>query len=161
MKSMNEALLERKVDAQYATLSLVLWAAKKKQFTFASAGGLPPLIYRKGKVIETKLEGVPIGLLENQIYEQVQVSAEKNDLLIFYSDGVEDQLGPEAATMSKADALSEDMETYGREKLERVVMANRRKKPQEIAELIFTDIDEFRAATTLTDDQTIVALRIL
>lgn len=63
--------------------------------------------------------------------------------------------------MSKADALSEDMETYGREKLERVVMANRRKKPQEIAELIFTDIDEFRAATTLTDDQTIVALRIL
>ena len=161
MKSMNEALLERKVDAQYATLSLVLWAAKKKQFTFASAGGLPPLIYRKGKVIETKLEGVPIGLLENQIYEQVQVSAEKNDLVIFYSDGVEDQLGPEAATMSKADALSEDMETYGREKLERVVMANRRKKPQEIAELIFTDIDEFRAATTLTDDQTIVALRIL
>jgi sigma-B regulation protein RsbU (phosphoserine phosphatase) len=161
MKSMNEALLERKVDAQYATLSLVLWAAKKKQFTFASAGGLPPLIYRKGKVIETKLEGVPIGLLENQVYEQVQVSAEKNDLLIFYSDGVEDQLGPEAATMSKADALSEDMETYGREKLERVVLANRRKKPQEIAELIFTDIDEFRAATALTDDQTIVALRIL
>jgi sigma-B regulation protein RsbU (phosphoserine phosphatase) len=161
MKSMNEALLERKVDAQYATLSLVLWAAKKKEFTFASAGGLPPLIYRKGKVIETKLEGVPIGLLENQIYEQVQVSAEKNDLLIFYSDGVEDQLGPEAATMSKADALSEDMETYGREKLERVVLANRRKKPQEIAELIFTDIDQFRAATTLTDDQTIVALRIL
>jgi sigma-B regulation protein RsbU (phosphoserine phosphatase) len=161
MKQMNEALLERKVDAQYATLSLVLWAARQKMFTFASAGGLPPLIYRQGKVIETKLEGVPIGLLDGQVYEQVKVSAESNDLLIFYSDGVEDQLGPEAGNLSKADALSKDLETYGREKLEKIVLANRRKKPQEITELVFADIDTFRGATPLTDDQTIVALRIL
>jgi sigma-B regulation protein RsbU (phosphoserine phosphatase) len=161
MKSMNEALLERKVDAQYATLSVVLWAARKKQFVFASAGGLPPLICRKGKFIETKLEGVPIGLLEGQVYEQVEVSAEPNDLLIFYSDGVEDQLGQDAGLLSAADAASEDLETYGREKLERVVLANRRKKPQEVAERIFADIDTFRGATPLTDDQTIVALRIL
>lgn len=161
MRLMNEALLERKVDAQYATLSLVLWDANKRIFTIASAGALAPLLQRKGAVIDIRTEGVPIGLLDGQKYEQFSVRADVDDLLILYSDGVEDQLGPEAGSLSEVEATIRDLETYGRQRLEKVVRQNQRRKPQEIAERIFADIDAFRASTPLTDDQTVVALRIL
>jgi serine phosphatase RsbU (regulator of sigma subunit) len=54
-----------------------------------------------------------------------------------------------------------DLETYGRERLEKLIIQNQKKKPQQIAEKIFSDIDAFRASTPLTDDQTVVALRVL
>jgi sigma-B regulation protein RsbU (phosphoserine phosphatase) len=161
MKALNETLLERKVDAQYATLSLVSWTASSRIFTVASAGTLPPMLCRNGKIIDSRAEGVPIGLLEDQEYDQVEIRAESGDLLLLYSDGVEDQLGRDAGALSDATAISTDMETYGRSRLEKVMISNCRRSPQQIAEKIFRDIDAFRGSTPLTDDQTIVSLRVL
>ena len=155
MRSLNEALLERRVDAQYATLSLILWVAHSRTFTVVSAGTLPPMVCRSGTIIDSRAEGMPIGLLEDQQYEQVQITAEPNDLLILYSDGVEDQLG-ENTTQNDADP-----ESYGRQRLQKVVMANCMLSPQQIANKIFDDIDAFRAATPLTDDQTVIVLKVL
>ncbi len=161
MKDLNEALLERKVDAQYATLSLITWAAKTRMFTVVSAGTLPPMLCRKGRIIEFEVEGVPIGLLEGQEYDQVTIAAEPKDFLLLYSDGVEDQLGKDAAVVDEATAAEKEMETYGRHRLEKVLKANYRLSPQQVAEKVFDDIDHFRGATVLTDDQSIVALRVL
>jgi sigma-B regulation protein RsbU (phosphoserine phosphatase) len=161
MKALNEALLERKVDAQYATLSLITWAAKTRTFSVVSAGTLPPMLYRNGKIIELQVEGVPIGLLEDQQYDQVTIEAQAKDFLLLYSDGVEDQLGKDAGTLDEITATEKDMETYGRSRLEKVLKANHQRSPQQVAEKIFADIDTFRGATPLTDDQTIIALRVL
>jgi phosphoserine phosphatase RsbU/P len=147
MKLLNEALLERKVDAQYATLCLALWDAPNRTFTICNAGSLPPLLCREGQIIETRAEGVPIGLLEDRDYEQVPIVAEANDLLLFYSDGVEDQLS--------------EHEEYGRDRLEKLIAQDYARSPDEIVNAVFDDIDEFRGATPLTDDQTVIALRVL
>jgi sigma-B regulation protein RsbU (phosphoserine phosphatase) len=165
MKALNEALLERKVDAQYATLSLITWESITRTFSVVSAGTLPPMLCRKGKIIDMRVEGVPIGLLEAQEYEEITITAEPDDLLLLYSDGVEDQLGPEAVSLDEATAISQDLETYGHERLENLVRANCRThvhvQPQRLTEKIFEDIDQFRGSTALTDDQTVVALRVL
>src|ERR1700758_5523759 len=78
----------------------------------------PPLLCRAGEIISTWAEGVPIGLLEDREYEQVPILAQPQDLLLFYSDGVEDQLS--------------DHEDYGRARLEKLVLANCGKPPKEI-----------------------------
>lgn len=161
MKSLNETLLERKVDAQYATLSLVTWVAKTRTFSVVSAGTLPPMLCRQGEIIDSRVEGMPIGLLEDQTYAQVKIVAEPGDLLLLYSDGVEDQLGKESAWLDQASAFEKDMESYGNSRLQKVVQKNYRKPPQIIAEKIFEDIDLFRGPTPLTDDQSIIALKIL
>ena len=147
MKLLNEALLERKVDAQYATLSLLLWNARALTFTMASAGTLSPVLCHQGELIETRPEGVPIGLLEDQEYEEIRIVVEQGDLLVMYSDGVEDQFSGE--------------DEYGRERLEKILVAHCQETPQEVADRIFEDIDLFRGATPLTDDQTVIALRVL
>jgi sigma-B regulation protein RsbU (phosphoserine phosphatase) len=147
MKLLNEALMERRVDAQYATLCLALWDAPNRTFTICNAGSLPPLLCRNGEILETRAEGVPIGLLEDREYDQVPIIAQPNDLLLFYSDGVEDQLY--------------ERQEYGRARLERLIVQNCGKSPDEIAQTVFDDIDEFRGTTPLTDDQTVIALRVL
>jgi sigma-B regulation protein RsbU (phosphoserine phosphatase) len=147
MKTLNESLLETKVDAQYATLTLLLWNSAERSFTLANAGALPPLVCRRGKILDERIEGMPVGLLENQEYDEVTFRAEKGDTILLYSDGVEDQLNGEAE--------------YGRERLEKVLLEGCGEPPKQIAQRIFSDIDAFRGATPLTDDQTVVALRVL
>ncbi|HEX4168723.1 MAG TPA: GAF domain-containing protein [Bryobacteraceae bacterium] len=161
MKSLNEALLERKVDAQYATLSLILWSAPTRTFTVASAGTLPPLLFRKTEIISSRVAGVPIGLLEDQEYDHVEIETEPGDLLVLSSDGVEDQLGKDADILSEEQVNSRDLESFGGNRLEQSVTANLQYSPQRIVEKIFADIDVFRGSTSLTDDQTVIALRVL
>ncbi|MBV9778338.1 MAG: GAF domain-containing protein, partial [Acidobacteriaceae bacterium] len=127
MKLLNEALLERRVDAQYATLSLVLWDSRALTFRVTSAGTLPPMLCRNGEILESHGEGIPIGLLEDQEYDQIQIVAQQNDLLLLYSDGIEDQLS--------------ENEEYGRERLKRVLISNCPETPQTIVSAIFGDID--------------------
>lgn len=147
MRMLNEALLERRVDAQYATLSLLLWNPDRHVFTMAAAGTLPPLICRQGEILNVTVTGVPIGLLDNQTYEQVTFQAKAGDLILLYSDGVEDQL-----------EISEN--DYGRDRLEALVKAHSTATPPELTQLILDDIDQFRGATSLTDDQTVIAMRV-
>jgi phosphoserine phosphatase RsbU/P len=161
MQSLNEALLERKVDAQYATLSLTLWDAQRRLFRVANAGTLPPVLYRGSEVLGCRIAGVPIGLLEDQEYDQAEMFAQPGDLLLLFSDGVEDQLGKDAGTLSEEELALKEMESYGRERVDRIVLANLHLKPQKIVDRIFEDIDVFRGATPLTDDQTAIALRVL
>ncbi len=161
MKLLNEALLERKVDAQYATLSLILWAARSRTFSVANAGTLPPILFREGEIISSRVAGVPIGLLEDQEYEQVEIEAQPDDLLLLASDGIEDQLGKEADILSEEQVSARDLESYGRDRVEQAVIAHFHQSPQQIIDGIFDDIDVFRGGTVLTDDQTLIALRVL
>lgn len=147
MKLLNQALLERKVDAQYATVSLLLWDSRRLTFSMANAGSLPPLLCRKEEITEPEIAGVPIGLLEDQEYEETTVAVESGDLLLLYSDGVEDQLA--------------GSDEYGRERVKNMLLSRCGDKPQHIADAIFDDIDAFRGATPLTDDQTVIVLRVL
>lgn len=147
MKLLNEALLERKVDAQYATLSLLLWDSRARTFTVASAGNLAPILCRNGEEIESQVVGVPIGLLEDQQYEQIVIQAQPKDVLLLHSDGVEDQLSGD--------------DEYGRDRLIKVLISRCNEEPQQLADAIFDDIDAFRGTTPLTDDQTVIAFRVL
>src|SRR3954447_13455147 len=124
MKHLNEALLERRVDAQYATLSLISWDSRTLKFTVTSAGTLPPLVYRRGKISEIRAEGVPIGLLDDQEYDEVEFAAERDDLILLYSDGVEDQ-------------LSDATEDYGRKRVETLFGEYQDKTPQYLVNAIF------------------------
>ena len=107
IQKLNETLLERKVDAQYATLLVALWQPASRRFLLSNAGAAPPLILRNGQILETKIEGVPIGLLDDREYDEVELAAEPGDALVFYSDGVDEQ-------------LNEKGEEFGRERIMRI-----------------------------------------
>ena len=147
IQKLNETLLERKVDAQYATLLVALWNPSSRSFLLSNAGAAPPLVLRKGEIHETKIEGVPIGLLDDRKYDEVELVCEPGDALVFYSDGVDEQ-------------LNEKGEEYGRERIMRVVKKHGAGPPQGIADALIAAVDAFRGPVPIFDDQTVVVLRV-
>jgi len=148
MQSLNEALLERKVDAVYATLMVLLWEPRTHLMTITNAGAEPLLISRSGHIITAKAEGMPIGLLEHQTYDEVSYQAESGDTLLLFSDGVEDQLNSRE-------------EHFGRSRVQRLLTNHDIDTPRAIVDQIFADLDEFRDAVALTDDQTVVTMKVI
>jgi phosphoserine phosphatase RsbU/P len=148
MKAVNEALMERKVDAQYVTLLLLLWDEPNMRFTIANAGAIPPLICRQGEIIQPNVEGVPVGLLEDREYDEVSFDAQPGDVMLLYSDGIQDQHGPHE-------------EEYGRTQLAKAFKQLYKEPARKIAEGIFADLDKYMGHEAVFDDQTIIAIRIL
>ena len=147
MQSLNETLLERRVDAQYATMLVALWEPRTRRLTMSNAGAEPPLVYRAGEILTPQAEGVPIGLLDASEYDEVAFQAEPGDIVLFYSDGVEDQLNAKE-------------EEYTRARVQRLFKKHGAESPAAIAAAFFTDLDRFRDDTPITDDQSIVVMRV-
>lgn len=147
LRLLNEALLERKVDAQYATLLVLLWESASCKLTMANAGAEPPLILRAGEVIKPTVEGVPIGLLDDREYDEIVFEAQKGDSLLLYSDGVEDQLNAQGLE-------------FGRDRLIRALKRHAELPPQGLVDEVFKELDSFMEATPITDDQTLIAVRV-
>lgn len=148
MKSLNEALMERKVDAQYATLTVLLWEPRLRRLTLSNAGAEPLFICRKGVVQVTETEGVPIGLLENQEYEESEYNCEPGDTLLLFSDGLEDQ-------------LNERDQQFSRIRVKRLLQDYGGSSARAVVDHLFMELDEFRDGVALTDDQTAVVMKVV
>lgn len=147
LRSLNEALLERRVDAQYATLLVMLWESPTRKLTIANAGAEPPMVCREGRIIKPVIEGVPIGLLDERDYEEIVFEARKGDVVLLCSDGVGDQLNAKA-------------QEFGRDRLAAALERHCALAPQALADQIFTELDSFMEDTPITDDQTIIVARV-
>jgi len=148
IQKLNETLLERKVEAQYATLLVALWQPASRRFLLSNAGSAPPLVLRKGEVLETKIEGVPIGLLAGREYDEVEIASEPGDVLVLYSDGVDEQ-------------PNEKGDVFGRERIMRVLKKHGTEAPQAIADAMIAAVDKFRGSAPIFDDQTVVVMRVI
>jgi phosphoserine phosphatase RsbU/P len=145
MKALNDVLIERKVEARYVTLCVLLWNPVFREFVMANAGALPPMICRDGEILKMRVEGVPLGLLEAREYEEVKFRAQPGDTMVLYSDGITDHLN--AAGLE-----------FGRGRLAQIVRANCARSAGEITDIIFRELDKF--STRKFDDQTIFVLKV-
>ena len=104
LQALNDALIERKVEARYVTLCVLLWDPATRQIVMANAGALPPMICRGGEILKIRVEGVPLGLLDAREYEEVAFQAEPGDAIVLYSDGITDHLNAAGARITAAAA---------------------------------------------------------
>jgi sigma-B regulation protein RsbU (phosphoserine phosphatase) len=145
LRALNEALIERKVEARYVTLLVMSWHPHSGVFSMANAGALPPMVCRAGEIIKLRVEGVPLGLLDSREYEEIPLQTHSGDTIVLYSDGITDH-------------LSLGGEEYGRGRLAKVVRGNCARPAQQIVSAIFEDMDRF--AMKAFDDQTVMVLKV-
>ncbi len=146
MKALNDSLIERKVEARYVTLLVMLWNPQTRQIVMSNAGVMPPLVLRNGEILKVKAEGVPLGLLDSCEYEETIFDARPGDAIVLYSDGITDHLSP-------------DGEEYGRRRLNDVIKASGGRDANGIVQAIFEDIDRFNIE--MFDDQTVLVMKVL
>jgi len=147
MRSLNAALTERKVAATYVTLLIMLWHPDSRVITMANAGVFPPIVCRQGQILKQRVEGIPLGLLDDRHYDQVALPLQPGDVLFLYSDGITEQ-------------RNLDGEEYGRARVYRLLESYWDQPPQRIAEVVFDDLDRFRASADIVDDQTVIVFKV-
>jgi len=147
LRIVNDTMMERQVPARFVTLLVMLWRPLEHEFVMANAGSTTPLICRSGQILQPQAAGVPVGLLEHIDYDETSFEAEPGDVVVLFSDGVQDQPNPTG-------------EEYVRRRLRRYLEANCHLPAQQIADGLIDDIEEFRETQPVHDDQSVIVLRV-
>lgn len=147
MQALNNALTERRAEAQYVTLLAMLWDAPTRKLTIANAGGLPPIICRGDELLDLHAQGVPVGLLQGRVYDEMTADLQSGDVIVLTSDGI-------------LDALNDAGEEYGRERLGKAIQGCCSRPVAEIVRAIYADVAAHVGDTAQFDDQTVLILRV-
>jgi sigma-B regulation protein RsbU (phosphoserine phosphatase) len=148
MKALNEALAERKVEARFVSLLVLVWNAGARRFSIGNAGALPPIICRQAEILRPRVAGIPLGLFPDCEYDQISVDTQPGDLVVLYSDGIPDQYNPAR-------------DEYGRRRLEEALRKACGGGPQRVVEAIFADLDQFKQSAASFDDQTLMVFKVV
>jgi sigma-B regulation protein RsbU (phosphoserine phosphatase) len=93
-------------------------------------------------------DNLPLGICEGEIYDQISVGFEPEDLLLFYSDGITE-------TRNAAGEL------FGVDRLAECVGINRELEPEALVDAIRKTVIAFSESDQLTDDLTCVAIKVV
>ncbi len=147
LHALNEALIERRVEARYVALLALLWDPEKSEFRIANGGALPPIVVRDGAARTLHVTGVPLGLLGGREYEEIHFAAQPGDLMVLYSDGI-------------TDVSNERDEDYGRERLAELLPRLASLPASAVVEEILADLARW-GGSSVGDDQTLLVIRVL
>lgn len=147
MERLNDALVERRVGSRYLTLLVLFWKAQSGILTMANAASAVPIVLRQGQLIEPHLEGFPLGLFPNRAYDEVPFQTQPGDLIVLYSDGIQDQ-------------PNLDKQDYGSTRLRPLLATLGHLPAQAVVDAIVADVDQFRGDEPVHDDQTLIVIRV-
>jgi len=147
LSQLNGTLHGRKLESQYVTMLFALWNDEHRVLQVANSGAVQPIFCRAGEAITVRAEGFPLGMFPDVRYEELSISTQPGDVIVFISDGI-------------LDAENELEEMYGEDRLSSLLCAHRDKSAQEIADAILADVTRFQGAHERFDDETIIVLRV-
>jgi serine phosphatase RsbU (regulator of sigma subunit) len=110
-------------------------------------GGMPfPFLIHNGVMARLELSGVPLGLLEETVYDELSFHMDPEDTLILASDGV-------------ADALNKEGNFYDQDHFKESMKKHYRKELPEMLRYLYAEILQFVGDAEISDDITILGLR--
>jgi len=144
---LNDAMQERKLESQYVTMLFTLWNDKSRTLQVANSGAVQPIYCRADQSTTVRAEGFPLGLFPDVTYDELTVTTEPGDAVIFVSDGI-------------LDAENAQGEMYGQERLAILLCSHREHPSLEIADAILADVSRFQGDQDRFDDETIIVLKV-
>ena len=147
MRALNEALIERKVEARYVTLLVMLWEPHIRQFVMANAGSNPPLVCRNREILKTEGGRRAAGAAGRaRIRGSGVPGASAATRVVLYSDGVTDHLNADGQRLRAGIACRKWCGARATSRREAIVAE------------ILADLDRFN--TTPFDDQTVLVMKV-
>jgi sigma-B regulation protein RsbU (phosphoserine phosphatase) len=152
IRSVNRRLCHDTLPGEFATAFYLELAADGRLLKFCNAGHEPLLLLRGGRIEELDVGGLALGIVEDATYESAETALMPGDVLVLATDGV-------------LEALNYEGEAFGRVRLHNSVRlhgAMARDMPvQLIASQIQWDVRRFTGLAPVTDDLTLVVVRVL
>jgi anti-anti-sigma factor len=154
MARMNDFVTEDMKKGMFVTIFYSILDSKNRIISYASAGHNPMILYR-AETDETYFlnpRGFPVGIslpddtLFRRSIDVEKIKLKKDDMLVIYTDGV-------------TEAMNEQREQYGEERLIQLIKANGRISPQEFIDRLSDSIKNFTGDQPQNDDITVVAIK--
>ncbi len=148
------ALLYGATDLErFATLFYGVYDDATRRLIYSNAGHEPALLIRAGTEREPSYVRLgagtpPVGIFATLPVVQSTVELKQGDWLAIFSDGI-----PEA--------LNQNEEEFGRERLLEILIGNRRSSAEEMRDAILGEVTKFSNDRPQSDDLTLIVARVL
>ncbi len=146
----NNVLCEDMAPGMFVTLTLAYYDVTTDEFTIASAGHLPPIINRDGKIHELRLPGLPLGADNSGVFEEVIeegiLTLMPDDIVLLYTDGI-------------TEAMNSNGELFGFDRLEQALRSYPYGPMKNFTVTLMRRISDFRGRAAPSDDLTFIAVK--
>lgn len=147
LESVNGALNQRRLDAQFVVLTCALWDDETRAMRVANSGLPRPIYCRNGHAHMLEAAGLPLGMFEQVSYEEVTIQASPGDVFVFFSDGI-------------VDASNDKDDQFGRVRIEQSIAKNYNRSARQIVDALFQATEKFSDGAPVFDDQTAVVVKV-
>jgi sigma-B regulation protein RsbU (phosphoserine phosphatase) len=147
LRQMNQLVGERRIEGRFMTACFATWQKGRQKLRVANAGQSQPLLYKGGHCDRIELTGFPLGIFEEVSYEEWSVTLEPGNLLVFHSDGI-------------AETANSEGQFFGTTRLRKLIEQHHELAAAEIADLVLREVDWFTQNAPLSDDRTLVVLKV-
>ena len=158
MSALNTSLTDRPVPGAYVSVLFAVWDEATGRMQIANSGLPQPILYRGSAAANDipecqamqriEVGGLPAGMFPEATYEQITLSPEPGDLIVFSTDGI-------------LDASNVAGEMFGRTRMEKIIAENQDASAEGLVGAIFAAVAAHADGVEQFDDQTVVALKIL
>ena len=147
LRHVNDLLVPDTKQGMFVTAVYAVLDMTTNELTYVNAGHNPPLLVRgNGSQEYLTRTGVALGAAEDMVYEQNTILLEKDDSLIFYTDGLTESYNIDGAF-------------YGEARLESALAHNHCSSATELMGVVEKSLLEFVGDMPAADDLTMLALR--
>jgi sigma-B regulation protein RsbU (phosphoserine phosphatase) len=147
LRQMNQLVGERRIEGRFMTACFATWQKGRQKLRVANAGQSQPLLYKSGRCDRIELTGFPLGIFEDVSYDEWSVTLEAGDILVFHSDGI-------------AETSNSEGQLFGTERLRKLIEQNHEITAAEMADRVLNEVDWFSQSAPLSDDRTLVVLKV-
>jgi sigma-B regulation protein RsbU (phosphoserine phosphatase) len=147
LREMNKLVGERRIEGRFMTACFATWQKGRQKLRVANAGQSQPLLYKDGRCDRIELAGFPLGIFEEVQYEEWGVTLESGDILMFHSDGI-------------AETANSEGQFFGTSRIKRLIEQHHEVTAAEMADIILREVDWFAQSAPLSDDRTLVVLKV-
>jgi sigma-B regulation protein RsbU (phosphoserine phosphatase) len=143
----NDLLYNSTEPSKFATLFYGILNPESNEIVFCNAGHNNPFLFSvDGNVKELKTGGLLLGGFPGSEYEEEKISINRNDLIVIFSDGI-------------SEAMNENEEEYGEERLKDFILNHRDEVPDKIIENILSNVKMFVGEAPQSDDITLLVIK--
>lgn len=147
LRTLNQLVCDRRVEARYMTICFATWQKGRHVLRLANAGQTQPLLWKDNHVEEIRVSGFPIGIFDDATYEDWNVRLASGDILLFFSDGL-------------TEAANREGKFFGTGRIKDVLAMNAHLNSSELADRLLQEVQEFTQGGPITDDRTLVVMKV-
>lgn len=147
-ESLNHIFPMKAAAGQYFTLVYGVLNAAAGEFRYVAAGHHGPIHFRPPEKISIFYStAVPIGIMDDSVFEEATIQLNTGDRLFLHSDGLVEETNPAG-------------EIFGLDRIQSVITENRERSLAESVEELERAVIAWRGSENLRDDLSIMALEL-